>query len=410
MATCVRKALKQALFQESNIRAREDWFNRKFSDVQPKHIPFYASFDLRDADFKIAPVDANLFPAGFNNICSTDLGNGAPLMENTLKRILAKLPSRVMIVPEAHTRNRFYVDNLMELKGLLERAKVEVRVTWPTLDVPPPLQGSMGKTLEVFGQDSGFKADLILLNNDFSDGLPEWIKTIGASTPILPNPNLGWHMRRKHTFFHHYNLLVEEFSKALNLDPWALTIHSERVEKINFQTDEGMDELVTKTQHMLESLAQEYAARSIKQDPFVFIKNNAGTYGIGVMRVHRAEELKSLNRRDRNKMSVGKGNQPIHDVIVQEGVATQFQVMGAPAEPVVYLTGTELLGGFLRLNAQRGADDNLNSKGMAFEKLCMSDLRDASLSPDRDLELELVYGTIARISALALCREQQELR
>ena len=28
----------------------------------------YASVDVRDADFKVAPIDTNLFPAGFNNL------------------------------------------------------------------------------------------------------------------------------------------------------------------------------------------------------------------------------------------------------------------------------------------------------------------------------------------------------
>lgn len=30
--------------------------------------PFYASVDLRNSGFKLAPVDTNLFPAGFNNL------------------------------------------------------------------------------------------------------------------------------------------------------------------------------------------------------------------------------------------------------------------------------------------------------------------------------------------------------
>ena len=30
--------------------------------------PFYSSVDLRNAGFKLAPVDTNLFPGGFNNL------------------------------------------------------------------------------------------------------------------------------------------------------------------------------------------------------------------------------------------------------------------------------------------------------------------------------------------------------
>ena len=120
------------------------------------------------------------------------------------------------------------------------------------------------------------------------------------------------------------------------------------------------------------------------------------------MKISDPQELFALNRRDKNKMAVGKGNRPITDVVVQEGIPTRFSIDGAFAEPVIYMLGSELLGGFLRKNPNRGNDDNLNSKGMVFQKLCISDLkRDA----DRDMELELVYGTIAQISALALTEE-----
>lgn len=34
---------------------------------------FYSSLDVRRSDFKIAPVDANCFPAGFNNLSKQGL-------------------------------------------------------------------------------------------------------------------------------------------------------------------------------------------------------------------------------------------------------------------------------------------------------------------------------------------------
>ena len=45
------------------------WFDR-LSEELP--FPFYSSFDIRDSGFKLGPVDANIFPAGFNNICQQD--------------------------------------------------------------------------------------------------------------------------------------------------------------------------------------------------------------------------------------------------------------------------------------------------------------------------------------------------
>src|SRR6516164_6801865 len=43
----------------------ETWFRREWLKTAP---PFYGSVDLRNAGFKLAPVDTNLFPAGFNNL------------------------------------------------------------------------------------------------------------------------------------------------------------------------------------------------------------------------------------------------------------------------------------------------------------------------------------------------------
>ncbi|MGQ0578127.1 MAG: glutamate--cysteine ligase, partial [Betaproteobacteria bacterium] len=43
----------------------EHWFRSQWQDHAA---PFYASVDLRNAGFKLAPVDTNLFPGGFNNL------------------------------------------------------------------------------------------------------------------------------------------------------------------------------------------------------------------------------------------------------------------------------------------------------------------------------------------------------
>ena len=45
-----------------------DWYCGKMRSLQS---PIYSSYDIRDAGFKISNVDANIFPAGFNNICQT---------------------------------------------------------------------------------------------------------------------------------------------------------------------------------------------------------------------------------------------------------------------------------------------------------------------------------------------------
>jgi glutamate--cysteine ligase len=43
----------------------ERWLRTQWLEHTP---PFYSSVDLRNAGFKLAPVDTNLFPGGFNNL------------------------------------------------------------------------------------------------------------------------------------------------------------------------------------------------------------------------------------------------------------------------------------------------------------------------------------------------------
>src|SRR4029077_19004762 len=118
-----------------------------------------------------------------------------------------------------------------------------------------------------------------------------------------------------------------------------------------------------------------YESHQVDRKPFVFIKNNAGTYGMGIMVAHSADDVKQMNRRMKNKMSVGKNRLPIQSVVVQEGIPTATLIDRLAAEPVIYLVGCELIGGFLRTNTEKGVEENLNSQGMVFKKLCMSDLR-----------------------------------
>ncbi len=62
---------------ESNRQLISQWMNTKRSEVP---IPIYGSVDIRDAGWKIAVVDANHFPAGFNNISAEDEPHLAALL------------------------------------------------------------------------------------------------------------------------------------------------------------------------------------------------------------------------------------------------------------------------------------------------------------------------------------------
>ncbi len=402
---------------QNNRKALWDWQIAQATAAPP---PFYCSIDLRDAGFKIVPVDSNLFPAGFNNICPEDVRAAPRHFKARIEAIAAQrgigTVARVLVIPESHTSNLFYIENLYHLTQLLAEAGYEMRVGWLGSE-GVKLVSESGKELQAHpisldgGKLSaeGFVPDLVVLNNDFSGGYPPILDQV--SQPIVPSHRLGWHSRKKTEHFRHYNDLAGEFAAIIGVDPWLVRIDTEEVGPVNFNDDLGTEEVAQAVGRVLERTRAAYETHKINRKPFVYVKNNAGTYGMGIMVVRSVEELHTMNRRTKNKMSVGKNRAHIESVAVQEGVPTATLVDRLPAEPVIYLCGDELIGGFLRTNQEKSDEENLNSQGMVFRKLCMSDLKSAIEDTEEgDLDkpeplLELVYGSIARLSALATGRE-----
>ncbi|MBU6375412.1 MAG: glutamate--cysteine ligase [Bdellovibrionales bacterium] len=428
-----KKDLAQKI--QKNRRALWDWQASVASKAPP---PFYCSVDLRDSGYKIVPVDSNLYPAGFNNICPDDLRTAPAVIRSQIAAMASRmnrdLPSRILILPESHTSNAYYLENLYYLLLVLREAGFESELGWygpipEGFSSPLRLRSATDKELVArpIEIDSNgllkagdFKPDWILLNNDFSGGYPKPLDAVVQ--PIIPSHVLGWHSRKKSEHFIHYNHLAGEFASIVGIDPWSIQIETHEVSPVDFNEDLGTDKVAEITEKVLTRMQSEFSARGISRRPIVFVKNNAGTYGMGVMVVHSADEIRKMNRRTKNKMSVGKNRMAIQSVVVQEGVPTATLVQRLAAEPVIYLVGSELIGGFLRTNTERGVEDNLNSQGMVFKKLCMSDLKRPS-DIDDDFEagdehsdqsepvLELVYGSIARLSALASGKElAQHLR
>lgn len=369
----------------ASIRTRENDLARWFEAACQKHRPaFYSSVDIRDSGNKIAVVDCNLFPAGFNNLCEDDRARAANTVRDTVRLWAGAAARKILVLPENHTKNPFYVENIIQLRRMLEGAGFDVRVGWmPSLDSPDSEIPEHAHELTLQGHTllcRDFEADAILLNNDLSAGYPSWLAHL--SQPVIPHPEMGWHRRRKTDFFRFYNELVTEFAGLLGAGPETFTVRTETVDDIDFRTGKNLDRV------------REAAARILKPGGFAFLKNNAGTYGIGIHVFHDLSELESLNARERNKMSVGKGKVAIHSVIVQEGIPTRLKVGELTAEPVVYMVGGQSIGGFLRTHRERGVEENLNSPGAVFQKMCL-----------KDPTMGVVYPWLGKLSALAAGRE-----
>ncbi len=392
----------------------EAWLREQWRKTPP---PFYSSVDLRNAGFKLAPVDTNLFPAGFNNLKEDFIPLAVQAAQETLDR-LAPGCRRLLIIPENHTRNQFYFANLSALQDILIQAGFEVRIgslleeitSSKTISLPGgrSLRLERVKKYQRQIQLDDFVPCLILLNNDLANGIPEILK--GVQQKILPAAELGWHSRLKSQHFKEYGQVCQELSQLIEVDPWLINPFFSHCEGIDFMTRAGEDCMVEQSQKILAQIQKKYDEYHIKEKPYVVIKSDAGTYGMGVLTIHDPTQLQQLNRKKRSDMMVAKGNRPIEQVIIQEGVYTFETWNNAVAEPVVYMLGQYVIGGFYRVHTGRGISDNLNSPGMQFEplpfvKACnIPEL--TSKQKGKCANRFYVYGVVARLALLAAAREQ----
>ena len=394
----------------------ERWFRTQWLEHE---VPFYASVDLRNSGFKLAPVDTNLFPGGFNNLNPEFLPLCVQAAMAAVQRICPDT-RRFLLIPENHTRNLNYLANVAVLKRILEGAGFAVRVASliPDLAGPLEVETAAGDKLLLeplqrrgnrVGVD-GFDPCAILLNNDLSAGIPAILRDIEQS--VVPPVVAGWSTRRKSHHFHVYDRIAEEFAKLVGIDPWVINPAFSQCGKVNFNEKEGEDCLAANVEFVLNEVREKYAHYGITEQPFCIVKADAGTYGMGIMTVKSVDDVRNLNRKTRNKMSVIKEGQPVHEVLIQEGVYTFESVQGAVAEPVVYMMDQFVVGGFYRVHTERGIDENLNSPGakyvpLAFETNCHTP--DCAGKPGDPPNRFYTYGVVARLANLAAALEVEEL-
>ena len=371
--------------------------------------PFYSSVDVRHAGYKIAPVDTNLFPAGFNQLSAAACARAATRIKARLTRYGEM--KRILLIPENHTRNTGYIDNLTALIGILRDAGCEVELgSLAATDAPIEVVNSKGETLRemplmrdgsLLKTASAFCPQLIVLNNDLTSGLPELLR--GVAQPIVPRPSLGWHRRRKSIYFEAYEKLAREFAIAFGLDPWLLSTEQHKCGRVNFSERQGLECVAMGVEKVLHKIRAHYARYGITDEPYVYVKSDSGTYGMGIMTVKSGDEVMEVNKKARNKMSVIKEGVQSTEVIIQEGVPTIDVVEGAPAEPMLYLVDGHAVGGAYRVNDARDAQNNLNATGMRFVGMCDEGEAGKVAMPECKFG---ALGLIAELASLAAQREE----
>lgn len=397
----VRRALYALL--EGQAEAVAQWLRAAFAATPPC---FYSSVDIRHSGHKLVPVDTNLFPAGFNHL-------SAPSQEEAIRHIRAFLDrreqpfSRVLILPENHTRNLGYLDNLQALMSLFTRAGCEVRIGRLDAEAGAAMQleDSAGQILvqrplvkrgNIITTEDGFVPEMIVVNNDMTSGSPDILK--GVTQCIVPAVGQGWYRRKKSIHFDAYAHVARQFAADFALDPWMIMALHHKCGRISFRDKQGIECVALGVDKILRQVREKYDAYGIKDTPYAFIKADSGTYGMGIMMVRSGEEVLEINKKNRNKMNAIKEGVQSTEVIIQEGVPTIDVQSEASAEPMVYLIDGHPVGGAYRVNGERDAYNNLNAKGMQFIPMC----QDASAECMSRSPIAL----ISQLATLAASREE----
>jgi glutamate--cysteine ligase len=116
--------------------AIERWFRLEWQEHTP---PFYCSVDLRNAGFKLAPVDTNLFPAvsiiWHRKCCRWQYRLQWPRL-----KILPGCP-QFAGDSESQPRNAFYLQNIARMMQIFRQTGLNVRLgsLSPEIKVPTPV-------------------------------------------------------------------------------------------------------------------------------------------------------------------------------------------------------------------------------------------------------------------------------
>jgi glutamate--cysteine ligase len=248
----------------------------------------------------------------------------------------------------------------------------------------------------------------ILLNNDLSAGVPGILEDIHEQY-LLPPLQAGWSTRRKSTHFKCYEEVAKRMGKLLGVDSWLINPWFEKCGEANLAQGVAMECLSTRVDALLTKIRRKYKEYGIKEKPFVVVKTDSGVHGMGILTLHEAKELAALSQQLQQSLAGTGAAAPNHDILIQEGVLTQERMNDAVAEPVVYMMDRYVVGGFYRIHADRGIDENLNAPGLSYVPLAFAQgthlpqpgIKPGASAPNRFY----MYGVVARLAMLAASYE-----
>ena len=159
---------------------------------------------------------------------------------------------------------------------------------------------------------------------------------------------------------------------------------------------------------LLAKVRRKYKEYGINEKPFVVVKADNAT-GTGIVTMRDVKEFDDAERLARVRSGLQHHGEPLRELIIQEGVPTFERMNDGVAEPVVVMIDRYVVGGFYRVHAERGIDENLNAPGAAFVPLAFAEstqlpkpgAKPGASAPNRFY----MYGVVGRLAMLAASYE-----
>ncbi|MEO5732314.1 MAG: glutamate--cysteine ligase [Rubrivivax sp.] len=403
-----------------SMPATERWFRLEWMEHTPT---FYASVDLRNAGYKLAPVGTDLFPSTFHHLTPEMLPLAVQAAMAAIEKICPEAKN-LLLIPEARLRDSFYLQHLQRLVEVFTQAGLNVRLGSldSTLVGPTAVTLADGSelTLEPLLRTRNrvglkdFDPCTVLLNSELVQGVPSALANLHEQY-LLPPLHAGWHTRRKSRHFQSYEEVAKKFAKLLGMDPWLINPLHGQCGEVDFAQASGVDCVKTHADALLGKVRRKYKEYGINEKPFVVVKADNGS-GMGIMTVRDAKELDDLpallSVRPGGKGGRGAMSQAVPaagDVIIQEGVPTMERIHDAVAEPVVVMIDRYVVGGFYRVHADRGVDEDLSAPGSSYVPLAFaaqSQLPRPGAKPGASAPNRFyMYGVVGRLAMLAAAYE-----
>jgi len=385
----------------------ERWFRLEWMEHTPL---FYSSVDVRNAGFKLAPVDTDLHPGGWHNLTPQMLPLAVQAAMAAIEKICPEAKN-LLLISENHARDSFYASNLAQLQRVFNMAGLNVRVGGISPDVTDtftvPLPDGEVLTIEPVIRSAkrlglkGFDPCTILLNNALASGVPGVLEDLHEQY-LLPPLHASDSVRRKSNHLKAYEEVAKRFAKLLGMDPWLITPAHALCAGVNLPQGLGLEAVQAQVDAVLAKTRRKYKEYGIQEKPFVVLKSDGHSGGVLPLTLRDAKELDAL---------ASRAGLPAGDLLVQEGVLTHERINGAVAEPVVYMMDRYVVGGFYRVHAERGVDEHLNAPGAQFVPLAFDQsahlpqpgMKPGASAPNRFY----MYGVMGRLAMLAASYEME---